>query len=191
MRLVAFNQTDKGAVMSFADATPAEVGVVMANYLGSNGYGRTKGTEIDGVWEIGTATGRALAGGFSKRRKYAVTVSGSDPVTVEVASLMSGWSGSALGAIKEKAQRNQFAAQLRTDFQANYGEGAASTLRQCPFCKSDIRRDASVCPHCQRETEPWRLYQGRWRVKRADGDYWLDEERNAWVRWDAQTDAPT
>ena len=30
----------------------------------------------------------------------------------------------------------------------------ARNTRECPFCKSEIRADASVCPHCQRESEP-------------------------------------
>lgn len=28
------------------------------------------------------------------------------------------------------------------------------TLRECPHCKSRIRRDASVCPNCQRDVDP-------------------------------------
>ena len=27
--------------------------------------------------------------------------------------------------------------------------------RECPFCKEDMRRDASVCPHCRNNSEPW------------------------------------
>jgi hypothetical protein len=27
---------------------------------------------------------------------------------------------------------------------------------ECPFCKESIRRDALVCPHCQREVRPQR-----------------------------------
>lgn len=56
--------------------------------------------------------------------------------------------------------------------------------RECPFCKSAIRRDASVCPHCQRESEPWLLHDGRWWVKRDSGDYYLDEKTGAWMKWE-------
>lgn len=43
--------------------------------------------------------------------------------------------------------------------------------RECPFCKSQIRPDATVCPHCQRESEPWTLNDGHW---------WKKDESNEW-----------
>jgi hypothetical protein len=59
---------------------------------------------------------------------------------------------------------------------------AAESSRECPHCKSMIRRDASVCPHCQRESAPWRLHNGRWWVKGSDGkDYYL--KGREWVEW--------
>lgn len=54
--------------------------------------------------------------------------------------------------------------------------------RECPHCREKMRRDAAVCPHCQRESQPWRSYEGRWWTKGEDGDYWLDERRNQWVK---------
>ncbi len=27
-------------------------------------------------------------------------------------------------------------------------------MRECPYCRSNIRADATVCPYCQRESEP-------------------------------------
>lgn len=30
---------------------------------------------------------------------------------------------------------------------------AAAGYRPCPFCKEQIRRDATVCPFCQRDVE--------------------------------------
>jgi hypothetical protein len=44
-------------------------------------------------------------------------------------------------------------------------------LRECPFCKMQIRPDASVCPHCQRESEPWTLKENLW--WRHEGGEWL------------------
>lgn len=35
-----------------------------------------------------------------------------------------------------------------------FRETLASIRRECPFCKEQIRKDANVCPHCQRESEP-------------------------------------
>jgi hypothetical protein len=49
--------------------------------------------------------------------------------------------------------------------------------RECPHCKEPMRRDASVCPHCQRDSEAWTLNDGAWWVKR-DG---------AWIRYDEET----
>lgn len=52
--------------------------------------------------------------------------------------------------------------------------------RECPHCKSQIRPDASVCPHCQRESEAWTLSEDRWwRV--IDGhNHWLDYTTGEW-----------
>lgn len=68
----------------------------------------------------------------------------------------------------------------------NQRKGPANdgTTRECPHCKSLIRRDASVCPHCQRESEPWRLHDGHWWVKRDDGDYYYEEKANTWIKFE-------
>ena len=33
-------------------------------------------------------------------------------------------------------------------------QGSAPLYRDCPFCKEQMRQDASVCPHCQRGFMP-------------------------------------
>lgn len=43
--------------------------------------------------------------------------------------------------------------------------------RECPFCKTEIRPDASVCPHCQRESEPWTENDGYWWKKGASNEW--------------------
>jgi hypothetical protein len=54
--------------------------------------------------------------------------------------------------------------------------------RECPFCKELMRREASVCPHCRHESEPWKPLEGKWWVQ-MDGDWhWLDEATGAWTR---------
>ena len=66
---------------------------------------------------------------------------------------------------------------------------AARIHRQCPFCKEDMRRDASVCPHCRHESQPWTLHEGNWWVK-ADGNWHrLDEIENKWVPAETPTEA--
>lgn len=54
-------------------------------------------------------------------------------------------------------------------------------LRECPYCKTAIRRDASVCPHCQRESEAWTFHKGKWWVRRKDGWYWLNDQTGEWA----------
>lgn len=45
------------------------------------------------------------------------------------------------------------------------------TTRECPFCKTEIHPDASVCPHCQRESEPWTENDGYWWKKGASNEW--------------------
>jgi hypothetical protein len=62
----------------------------------------------------------------------------------------------------------------------------ATATRECPHCKETMRRDASVCPHCQRESKPWTFHDGRWWHTGADGvPYWLDEPALEWKRFEA------
>jgi hypothetical protein len=51
-------------------------------------------------------------------------------------------------------------------------------MRECPFCKSQIRADASVCPHCQRESPPWQFHEGSW---------WTKDDRGRDVRFNADS----
>src|SRR5256885_1079532 len=102
MKLKTFNQTDKGAVMTFTGATPDEVSRAMADYLALNGFKLEGGTPLNGTWGSGSAGARLIAGGLSGRKKYNVSITGTDPVSASVSSGMSGWSGSVLGAVKEK-----------------------------------------------------------------------------------------
>lgn len=50
--------------------------------------------------------------------------------------------------------------------------------RECPFCKMEIRPDASVCPHCQRESDSWKLNDEHWWAKGEAGG-WIDKGSNA------------
>ena len=62
--------------------------------------------------------------------------------------------------------------------------GLASTppnrLRECPHCKEPMRRDASVCPHCQRESEAWEFRDGRWWTSDEAGERWYSEASGDW-----------
>lgn len=53
--------------------------------------------------------------------------------------------------------------------------------RECPHCREFMRRDASVCPHCQRDSEAWAKQDGRW-WRFQDGSWrYLDEQTDRWV----------
>ena len=67
---------------------------------------------------------------------------------------------------------------------------AHNATRECPHCKSQMRRDASVCPHCRRDSEPWTFHQGFWWVERPSGRYYLDEKTGQWVVSDEETSRP-
>ena len=57
----------------------------------------------------------------------------------------------------------------------------AQMYRECLHCKEQMRRDASVCPHCRMESKAWTLHEGTWWSTSDDGSqYYLDEEANQW-----------
>jgi hypothetical protein len=57
----------------------------------------------------------------------------------------------------------------------------SAPVRECPYCKEPMRRDASVCPHCRRESPASVMHEGRWRTKDENGsDVWLDEGEGRW-----------
>jgi hypothetical protein len=61
----------------------------------------------------------------------------------------------------------------------------ASAYRECPYCKEPMRRDASVCPHCRKESQPWEFDQGYWWIQDASGTWqMLDEETGEWATWE-------
>ena len=67
-------------------------------------------------------------------------------------------------------------------------QGSKSTysdsMRECPSCKEQMRRDASVCPHCRRESPAWTFHEGKWWTKGRDGQdwFWLDAKKGTWTR---------
>jgi hypothetical protein len=61
------------------------------------------------------------------------------------------------------------------------GARTTAARRECPHCTQPMRRDASVCPHCRRESQPWRLHEGRWWVETPEGWYQRDDQRETWI----------
>jgi hypothetical protein len=61
-----------------------------------------------------------------------------------------------------------------------------SLTHECPYCKSEIRPDATVCPHCRRESSPWTLHEGTWWRQDDDGTWvYLEpfQPDHGWVRY--------
>jgi hypothetical protein len=64
-----------------------------------------------------------------------------------------------------------------------------SVTRECAHCKSQIRPDASVCPHCQRESAAWTLKENLWWRKEGDSWMWLDPAGppGTWHPWEEES----
>jgi hypothetical protein len=73
-------------------------------------------------------------------------------------------------------QVNAAHAEIVAKLQANL----ATATRECPHCKEAMRRDASVCPHCQRDSEPWKFHDGYWWLERGSTWFWLNEATGEW-----------
>jgi hypothetical protein len=63
--------------------------------------------------------------------------------------------------------------------------------RECPHCREQMRRDASVCPHCRLESAPWTLHDGNWWIQRDGHWHVRDEQADSWTKWDAPATAAT
>jgi hypothetical protein len=68
--------------------------------------------------------------------------------------------------------------------------GGGEMYRECLRCKEPMRRDASLCPHCRSEAEPWTLRDGRWWVTRGTGSYYLEPQTQQWVLHEAPPAPP-
>lgn len=58
---------------------------------------------------------------------------------------------------------------------------SAAAVRECPYCKEDMRRDASTCPHCRKDSPAWVFNDGLWWAHAPDGGWLLlDEPTGTW-----------
>ncbi len=65
------------------------------------------------------------------------------------------------------------------------------THRDCPWCRELMGRDESYCSYCRRNSDPWRLHDGKWWTRSASGDfYWWDEDERKWSRPGPGTSVP-
>ncbi len=66
-----------------------------------------------------------------------------------------------------------------------------AAVRECPFCREAMRRDASTCPHCRKESRPWVYRDGAWWMQATPDGVWLkhDEETGGWIKPRTREDA--
>lgn len=123
IRLLSFTPTEKGAdVVLSGDATAAAARV--QGYFQSNGFRLEDGTSSSGTYGKGNKIARALLGGWVRREKFEVTIGAQgDSVAVQIASQMSGWSGSAVGRAREKKARKVMAEGLHAFLAGGTVEG--------------------------------------------------------------------
>ena|SRR5947209_5191553 len=114
VRVLSFTPTEKGAdVVLSGDADRAAA--LIEQFFLANGFRLEEGTSAAGVYGKGNKVARALLGGWVKREKYDVAIGAQgDASAVGISSAMSGWSGSAVGRVRENKGRKLLAEELRT-----------------------------------------------------------------------------
>ncbi len=111
----SFQATKKGAEITLADVDVDRAALIFQQFLTSNGYTLESGTPTSGRYGLGSSSGRFLGGGFVKRSLYDISIASTgDAVQISLASAMTGWSGSAVGAVREQQGRKDFLAKLQT-----------------------------------------------------------------------------
>lgn len=73
---------------------------------------------------------------------------------------------------------------LREDGGRKPNKSTVSNLEKgLGLTKEPMRRDASVCLRCQRESIPWTFRDGRWWTRNNEGaEVWFDERLRVWVK---------
>jgi hypothetical protein len=126
VRVLSFTPTEKGAdVVLSGDAQRAAA--LIERFFLTKGFRLEGGTSAAGVYGKGNKVARALIGGWVKREKYEVVVTPQgDSTGVRISSAMSGWSGSAVGRVRENKGRKLLAEELRSYLAAPAGEAPPS-----------------------------------------------------------------
>lgn len=114
-KIIDYKPSGKGAEIQFAGCAPEDVAVLAQRFLDAEGLKLESGTIWQGEWGSGSTIGRALAGGFVKRRKFNVSIAPpvDGGVQLRMMSAMSGVSGSLFGILRERKQRRQFVSKLK------------------------------------------------------------------------------
>jgi hypothetical protein len=119
--------TDKGMEFSFGGVSDAAIANLIAQFFISRGFTLGLGSPIAGIYETGSAAGRAVLGGFVKRQKYSVNIwTDSTATHALVQSEMSGASGSVVGVVRERRGRDEIKSALQWHVQSAFGGSVAS-----------------------------------------------------------------
>lgn len=100
---------------------------LIENVFNGRGLVLGPGSPIAGVYETGSAVGRAVLGGFVKRHKYSVNVCTDEHGThARVHSEMSGASGSIVGVVRERKERDEVKTSFQWYLQTAMSQGSGS-----------------------------------------------------------------
>lgn len=125
--LLRLAPTDKGLEILFGGASDDFVAGLIGNFFNGRGFVLGSGSPIAGVYETGSAVGRAVLGGFVKRQKYSVNVWTDEHGThARVHSEMSGASGSIVGVVRERKGRDEVKSALQWYLQSTMSQGSGS-----------------------------------------------------------------
>lgn len=123
--------TDKGVDLLFGGVNDSYAADLICSFFLGRGFVLGSGSPIAGVYETGSAVGRALLGGFVKRQKYSVNVWTDELGThVKVNSEMSGASGSVVGVARERKGRDDVKLALQWYVQSAFAGGVGSSQPQ-------------------------------------------------------------
>lgn len=129
--LLRLMPTDKGMEFVFGGVDDSYVAGLIGNFFIGRGFILGSGSPIAGVYEAGSAVGRAVLGGFVKRQKYSVNVWSNEFGTHAIVhSEMSGASGSVVGVVRERKGRDDLKSALQWHVQSAFAGGVGSTQSQ-------------------------------------------------------------
>lgn len=123
--------SDRGIDLLFGGVNDSFAADLIGRFFLGRGFVLGSGSPIAGVYETGSAVGRAVLGGFVKRQKYSVNIWTNELGThVKVHSEMSGASGSVVGVVRERKGRDDVKSALQWHVQSAFAGGVGSSQPQ-------------------------------------------------------------
>jgi hypothetical protein len=91
-----------------------------------------------------------------------------------------GWFVALALAFRSRPQKGEADSEEATTPNTEAISASALVHRECPHCEQQMRRDASVCPHCQRDSPPWSKEGDRWWQLHDGPPHYWDEQTQQW-----------